>query len=224
MAKLSKLRVQGDAVAGADGARVMLRGVGLGGWMNMENFITGYPSTESQMRAAVGHVLGPERTERFFDRLLDRFLAADDARLLAELGVNCVRLPINYRHFESDAKPFELLDAGFKRLDRAIRLLGEHGVYSVIDLHAVPGAQNQHWHSDNPTHVAAFWLHPHFQDRVVHLWEALADRFKGRPELAGYNLLYTPGQGVLELGPPEGANSPPQILGVNASEIGRAHV
>ena len=43
----------------------------------------------------------------------------------------------------------------------------------MIDLHAVPGCQNQHWHSDNPTHVAAFWQHPHFQDRVVHLWQAL---------------------------------------------------
>jgi hypothetical protein len=136
------------------------------------------------MRAAVARVLGPERAERFFDRLLDCFFAAGDARLLAELGVNCLRLPISYRHFESDAKPFELLEAGFERLDRAIRLCGEHGIYSVIDLHAVPGAQNQHWHSDNPTHVAAFWLHPHFQDRVVHLWEALADRFKDRPELA----------------------------------------
>ena len=27
------------------------------------------------------------------------------------------------------------------------------GVYSIIDLHALPGSQNQHWHSDNPTHV-----------------------------------------------------------------------
>jgi endoglucanase len=40
------LRVQGDAVVDADGARVLLRGAGLGGWMNMENFITGYPANE----------------------------------------------------------------------------------------------------------------------------------------------------------------------------------
>src|SRR4051794_34492709 len=171
--KLSELRVHGAAVVDADGSPVLLRGVGLGGWMNMENFITGYPSTESAMRAAVARVLGADRAERFFDRLLDRFFDADDAQLLAELGVNCIRLPINYRHFESDAKPFELLEAGVKRLDRTIRLCGEQGIWSVIDLHAVPGAQNQHWHSDNPTHIAAFWRHPHFQDRVVHLWEAL---------------------------------------------------
>jgi endoglucanase len=192
VAKVSALRVQGDGVADAAGSRVLLRGVGLGGWMNMENFITGYPATESGMRAAVAGVLGPERARRFFERLLDRFFDEDDAMLLAELGVNCVRLPISYRHFERDSKPFELRAAGFERLDRAIRELGAHGIYSVIDLHAAPGAQNQHWHSDNPTIVASFWLHPHFQDRVVHLWRALAEHFHGRAEVAGYNLLNEP--------------------------------
>ena len=67
------LRVDGDAVVGPDGARVQLRGVGLGGWMNMENFITGYPANESAMREAVAGVLGAERADGFFDLLLDRF-------------------------------------------------------------------------------------------------------------------------------------------------------
>ena len=53
-------------------------------------------------------------------------------------------------------------------------------------------AQNQHWHSDNPTHVAAFWRHPHFQDRVVNLWRALAERFQANTWVAGYNLLNEP--------------------------------
>ena len=187
------LRVQGDAVIDAEGAPVLLRGVGLGGWMNMENFITGYPANESAMRDAVGRVLGAERAERFFDRLLDRFFSDEDAALLAELGVTCVRLPINQRHFERDSAPFQLLEAGFARLDDAIRACGEVGIYTVIDLHAVPGSQNQHWHSDNPGHTAAFWRHPHFQDRVVHLWQALAERYRGNAWVAGYNLLNEPG-------------------------------
>jgi aryl-phospho-beta-D-glucosidase BglC (GH1 family) len=187
------LRVQGDAVVDAEGTPVPLRGVGLGGWMNMENFITGYPANESAMRDAVGRVLGADRAERFFDRLLDHFFTDADAALLAELGVSCVRLPINQRHFERDSAPFELLDAGFARLDAAIRACGEHGIYTVIDLHAVPGSQNQHWHSDNSGHTAGFWRHPHFQDRVVHLWEALAERYRGNERVAGYNLLNEPG-------------------------------
>jgi endoglucanase len=176
-----RLRVEGEAIVDVDGNRVVLRGVGLGGWMNMENFITGYPATESQMRASVTAVLGPERADRFFDRLLRRFFEDEDAALLAGLGVNCVRIPINYRHFVRDERPFELREEGFERLDGVVRLCAEHGIYSVIDLHAAPGCQNQHWHSDNPTHIAAFWQHPHFQDRVVHLWQALAARYRDEP-------------------------------------------
>ena len=186
------LHVAGEAIVDGDGSRVVLRGVGLGGWMNMENFITGYPATESQMRAAVAAVLGPERSARFFDRLLTRFFEEGDAALLADLGVNCVRIPVNYRHFERDAAPFEMVEEGFERLDGVVRLLADHGIYSVIDLHAAPGCQNQHWHSDNPTHVAAFWQHPHFQDRVVHLWQAFATRYRDEPWIAGYNLLNEP--------------------------------
>jgi len=178
------LRVDGDRVVDADGARVQLRGVGLGGWMNMENFITGYPANESAMRAAVGRVLGAERASRFFELLLDRFFTAEDAALLASLGVNCVRLPVNYRQFQDER--------GFQRLERAIRVCGEHGIYSVIDLHAVPGCQNQHWHSDNPTHLAAFWEHEHFQDLVVELWQRLASWYRDEPWVAGYNLLNEP--------------------------------
>src|SRR4051794_29001239 len=114
----SVLRVEGGAIVDGEGGRVLLRGVGLGGWMNMENFITGYPATESQMRAAVAAVRGPARWAPFFDRLLTRFFGAGAAQLLAALGVNCGRPPVNYRHFERDDRPFELREEGFERLDR----------------------------------------------------------------------------------------------------------
>ena len=169
---MTMLHVSGTRLRRADGQAVRLRGVGLGGWMNLENFITGHPANESSMRAAVREVLGEERHALFFDRLLTSFFTDQDAALLAGLGMNCVRIPINYRHFESDDRPFEVIEQGFRHLDRVIDLLGARGIYSVIDLHALPGSQNQHWHSDNPTHIAAFWQHRHFQDRVVHLWEA----------------------------------------------------
>ena len=41
------LRTNGTRIETGSGAPVVLAGVGLGGWMNMENFITGYPATES---------------------------------------------------------------------------------------------------------------------------------------------------------------------------------
>lgn len=192
MSTLDWIRVDGASLVDEAGRTVRLVGVGLGGWMNMENFITGYPGNEENIRRVMLRAMGREAYDAFFDAFLEGFLDDADAAHLASLGLNSVRIPVNYRHFESDDRPFELIEEGFRRLDRVIDLLASHGIYSIIDLHALPGRQNQHWHSDNPTHIAEFWNHPHFQDRVVHLWEALADRYKNRPEVAGYNPINEP--------------------------------
>jgi hypothetical protein len=95
----------------------------------MENFITGYPGCESQHRAAMLEVLGKEKYEFFFDKFLEYFFTEDDAKFFASLGLNCIRLPFNYRHFEDDMNPRVLKDSGFKHLDRVI---------DVVSFHAVP--------------------------------------------------------------------------------------
>jgi endoglucanase len=192
MIALPWLRVDGDRLADDSGTTVELRGVGLGGWLNMENFITGHPGVEHQVRAALRAAMGEAAYERFFAEFLHGFFAEPDAAHLASLGVNCVRIPVNYRHFESDDRPFEIDERGFAHLDRVIALLAAQGIWSIIDLHALPGGQNRDWHSDNATHVPAFWEHRHFQDRVVHLWEAIADRYRDAPEVAGYNPVNEP--------------------------------
>ena len=186
------LRTEGNRIVNRDGETVILRGFGLGGWMNMENFITGYPTTESAHREAVRLALGEELYELFFERFLEYFFTAGDARFIQSLGLNLLRLPVNYRHFEDDGEPFAIKEAGFKHLDRVIELCAEHGIYTIIDLHALPGYQNQGWHSDNPTHQAFFWRHRHFQDRVVHLWEVIAGRYKDNAWVAGYNPINEP--------------------------------
>lgn len=193
------LQTRGTQIVDGQGHAVTLRGCGLGGWMNMENFITGYPANEEAQREAVRRVLGNEKYELFFDRFLEYFFGPDDARFLASIGFNLLRLPINYRHFESDMEPFVLKEEGFKHLDRVIELCAEQQIYTIVDLHALPGYQNQDWHSDNPTHKAFFWQHKHFQDRVVHLWEAIAQRYKDNPWVAGYNPINEPGDANAEM-------------------------
>src|SRR5919199_6736961 len=91
------LTVKGNQLVNADGQPVALRGFGLGGWMNMENFITGYPANEEAQREAIRKVLGPEKYEYFFDRFLESFFGPDDAAFIHSLGLNLLRLPVNYR-------------------------------------------------------------------------------------------------------------------------------
>ncbi len=41
----------------------------MGGHMNMENFVTGFTGHEHEHRAALLHVLGPEKYKFFFDKV-----------------------------------------------------------------------------------------------------------------------------------------------------------
>lgn len=98
----------------------------------MENFITGYPGHESQHRASMLKVLGRENYEFFFDRWLHYFFTDADARFFKSLGLNCLRIPFNYHHFEDDMNPRVLKMEGFRHLDRVIdlvsRMYGQRGL------------------------------------------------------------------------------------------------
>ena len=186
------LEVSGNKIINQKGDTIYLRGFGLGGMLHFENFINGYPANEEAMREGLLRVLGKEKYELFFNEFYKNYFTESDAEYINSLGLNMVRIPVNYRHFENDMNPGVINKEAFEYLDRVIELCAKHHVYTIIDLHALPGAQNQHWHSDNPTHIAYFWIYKDFQDRVVHLWEAIAEHYKDQPWVAGYDLINEP--------------------------------
>ncbi len=186
------LQVRNSEIVNSDGQPVRLRGVCVGGWMNMENFINGYPGDESGVRRASAHSLGAGRAEFLFDRWLDYFFNADDVAFLKECGANVVRLPLNYRHFEDDSDPYAYLEKGFQRLARVVGECARAGLYVILDLHSAQGWQNTDWHCDNSSRHTLIWRHPHFQERFVALWREIAHRFRESEAVAGYNLMNEP--------------------------------
>jgi len=189
---VNRLRVSGDQIVNQKGETVYLRGFGLGGMLHMENFIDGYPGNEEAMREGLKKVMGEKKYNLYFDNFLKSYFTDPDAAYIHSLGLNLVRIPINYHLFEDDMNPGVIKEAAFTYLDSVIEKCARHQIYTIIDLHALPGAQNQHWHSDNPTHVASFWIHKNFQDRALHLWEVIARRYKNHPWVAGYDLINEP--------------------------------
>ena len=188
----SFLRVEDSEIVNGHDEVVRLRGFCLGGWMNMENFITGYPGHESGMRAAVVQALGEDKAWFFFERFLHYFITQDDVRFIKSLGCNVVRIPLNYRHFEADDQPFEHKPEGFALLDKVIGWARVQQLYVILDLHAIQGWQNPGWHSDNSCGKAHFWGQKCFEDRTVTLWEELARRYRDEPFVAGYNVMNEP--------------------------------
>ncbi len=83
------------------------------------NSCAGYPGCEFQIREALAGVVGEQKSEFFFDKVsrcrfmiirttqtnqnmqfLEYFFTDADAAFFKSLGLNCIRLPFNYRHFE----------------------------------------------------------------------------------------------------------------------------
>lgn len=158
----------------------------------MENFINGYPGSESQVRAAMLKVMGQENYDFFFDCFHDYFFTEKDAMLIKSLGLNCARIPFSYKHFEDDMNPRVLKEKGFERLDRMVDLCTSHGIFVILDMHTVPGCQNPDQHSDNHTSYSAFWDFKDHQDRTIWLWEKIAERYKDNTLIAGYNPMNEP--------------------------------
>jgi len=192
MADPDLLHVRGTEIVNSRGEAILLRGFCLGGWMNMENFITGYPGHEAGLRSAVEGVLGREKADFFFERFLHYFIREEDLKYIKDLGCNLVRVAFNYRHFEDDDRPFVYKEAGFALLDRVIGWARSLGLYVIIDLHAVQGWQNRGWHCDNSGGEPRFWGQKHFEDRAVALWEELARRYRDEACVAGYNVMNEP--------------------------------
>ncbi len=171
------LRVQGDHIVTADGTDVRLRGVGIGGFLHLENFINGYPGIGHELQEVMAN-------EDFFSRMRDHFFGEDDVAFIKATGANTIRLPLNYRLFENDE--------GYQRVDHVVEWCERHGLYVILDAHAVPGWQNTDWSSDNATGRALLWKETHFQDRYIAWWESLAERYRASDTVAGYDLLNEP--------------------------------
>jgi len=175
-----------------NGKPITLNGVGLGGWQLLEDFMVGFPGTDWQIRHWFKEILGEELRDEFFHSYSECHLREEDIKNIKDMGFNLVRMPFNYRYFESDLNPFEYFDGAFDYLDKLFSWCKKHEIYILLDFHALPGGQNTTPPSDNVTGYPLFWSVKHFQDRCVALWETLAERYKDEEFLFGYDLINEP--------------------------------
>lgn len=187
------LKVQGTKIVDSTGKPVVLKGVATGGHLNMENFITGYPGHETEHKEVIKQKIGSEKFDYFFDKFYDYYWTEADAKFLKEHNLNCIRIPFNYRHFlDDEGDLFKINPKGFERLDKIVNTCAAEGMYTILDLHAVPGGQNQDWHCDSGIHKSLFWDFKIFQDVILNLWTHIAQYYKDNTWVAGYNPLNEP--------------------------------
>ena len=192
------LRAAGQKVLEGDRA-VRLRGVNLGGWMLIEDYMIGLPWTEWKIREQFRRVLGDAAADAFFGAWAESYVTEADVAFLARQGFTFVRLPFNYRQLESDLAPGKWREEGFRLLERAVSLCRAHGLWVLLDLHAAAGAQARDQNAGSAYGEGYFWQQRAFMDRTTALWVEIARRYRDDPAVLGYNLLGEPVTGDVAL-------------------------
>lgn len=171
---------------------IILRGYGLGTWLNLEHFMLGIPGTDAQIRASIITNYGESNAAEFWKHYYKAMVDEADFQFLKSLGINTIRIPFNYRIFEDDQNPYMYKQQGFVEIDRILELCKKYELFAVLDLHAAAGGQNPDWHSDNALGESLFWEYADFRRRAIALWKHIARRYASNRWIAGYDLLNEP--------------------------------
>jgi len=130
-----------------------IRGVNLGGWLNLEPFISPavfeqYPNAVDEWTLA--EAMAADASRGGLDQLEEHyktFITEKDFMEIAAAGLNFVRIPIGFWAIETrDGEPF-LPKVSWNYFLKAIEWARKYGLRINLDLHALPGSQNAWNHS-----------------------------------------------------------------------------
>ncbi|WP_077146022.1 cellulase family glycosylhydrolase [Sphingopyxis sp. KK2] len=195
------LKVDGTKIVDDGGEPVILRGMGLGGWMLQEGYMLklGAVGQQHRIRAKLVELVGEERTATFYRAWLDNHTTEADIAQMAAWGFNSVRLPIHFDQLTLpvDKEPKAGVDTwheeGFARIDKLLAWSKANRIWLILDLHAAPGGQgNDLAISDRDPTKPSLWESAENQRKTVALWTKLAARYKDEPWIGGYDLINEP--------------------------------
>ena len=191
------LDVKDGKLVNGDGEEILLTGWGLGNWMLCEGYMWksfGSPRFDRPRRieATLEELAGKEYMESFWTRFHDNYITESDVRAMAEQGYNSVRVPLGYRLFMEDGEGITWVEEGFRLLDRLIDWCEKYKLYVIIDLHGAPGGQTGANIDDCIDDMPRLFMDQHNFDKGIALWERIAERYKDRWIVGGYDLLNEP--------------------------------
>jgi endoglucanase len=198
------LKTQGHIIVNEQNEKVILRGMGLGGWMLQEGYMfrLGNIGQQYKIRAKIQELVGAERTQAFYDAWLLQHTNKRDIDSMAAWGFNSVRLPM---HFDLYTLPVDQepvpgqntwLDKGFALTDSLLNWCRANHLYLILDLHAAPGGQgNDLPISDRHPEKPSLWESEANRSKTIALWRKLAARYANEPWIGGYDIINEPNWG-----------------------------
>lgn len=193
------LHTSGTSIRDGNNQELILRAMGLGGWMLQEGYMLqsgGVANTQHEFRQKLEELIGREQTDNFYDKWLENHVSRRDIDSLAAWGFNSVRLPMHYNLYTLPIEEEPVLgentwlETGFKLTDSLLSWCAANEMWLILDLHAAPGGQGKDAAiSDYDPNKPSLWESPHNRSKMVALWQMLADRYKNEPWIGGYDLL-----------------------------------
>ena len=200
-AEMQFLHTEGESIRNEKNEQVFLRGTNFGGWGIMEDWFCPYtsPAGEEIMFDALVERFGLDKTHALMQRYRENWITEQDFKNVAELGMNVIRLPIWYRNFQRDDNGTWYRDANgnidWHELDNMVALCKKYGLYLIIDLHGLPGYQNDYDHCGRSKSMSLFddtEKAARYREVVKEFWVTLANRYKDEPAVAMYDLMNEP--------------------------------
>ncbi|SFE44791.1 Carbohydrate binding module (family 6) [Chitinophaga sp. CF118] len=185
------LKTSGTSIVNSKGQNVLLRGIGLGGWMLQEGYMLHVPGEGQQfkIRARIEALVGKDKADAFYDAWLSNNTTRTDIDSLKAWGFNSVRLPMHYNLYTST-------DKGFALTDTLLAWCKAKGMYLILDLHAAPGGQGNDLNiSDRDGSKPSLWESEADQRKTIALWKKIATHYKDEPYIAAYDILNEPNFG-----------------------------
>lgn len=231
------LHRDGDRIVNAKDQEVILRGIGLGGWMLQEPYmlqVANVAVNQTQIHARIADLIGEDRTQTFYASWRAHHTTRADIDSLASWGFNAVRVPLHFNLFTLpiDKEPVPgrntWLSAGFDLTDSLLSWCRVNHIYLILDLHAAPGGQgNDLSIADRDKTKPSLWQSPDNEQKMVALWRKLAERYGNDPWIGGYDLLNETNWGFTdpardEHGCAEKDNSPLRALLIRTTDTIRA--
>ncbi len=199
------LTVHGKRIINNKGEEIILRGMGLGGWMLQEPYmlqLSGVAIAQHDIKRKIKELAGDEITEKFYEAWLKNHCTKADIDSLAAWGFNSVRLPMHYNlfTFPVEEEPVQgkhtWLKYGFDLTDSLLSWCKANKMYLILDLHAAPGAQgNDNAIADRDTSKPSLWQSELNRQKTIALWEKLASRYANEEWIGAYDLINEPNWG-----------------------------
>jgi aryl-phospho-beta-D-glucosidase BglC (GH1 family) len=221
------LHSKGHNIVDGNQNNIILRGLGLGGWMVQEGYMLKtdkFAGPQYVIKQKISDLIGEKATEDFYKAYKENGITKRDIDSLAAWGFNSVRLPMHYNLYtlpieeEKVAEENTWLEEGFKMTDDLLKWCEANKLYLILDLHAAPGGQGNDANiSDYDTSKPSLWESEANQNKMIALWRKLAERYKDSPWIGGYDIINEPNwnfTGTNNNGCDESLNAPLRALQV----------